>query len=427
MRRNWILGSVIAAAALAGCPPPAPTTDVVNIPTDVQGTGDVQGVDVRIVDVQGDGPLPDNQGIDVRSPDVQGTDAQGDVQGTDVQGPDVQGTDVQGDVQGDVLRPDVQRPDVQGTDAQGTGAPLFANCVANADCASNACLTSVPGGMCTAQCTRDAACGAAGVCALNGATGICFPRCTPADQVDLSTDPMPTPPADFGACVGRPAFCTAISQLDPTKGACVPTCFTSTPPDPSWTCSGALQCDDEQGACVATLSTGGITGASCPTGNDACRSGFCYPEQYTDPDTGMLQHTGFLQGSCTSFARSIDQAELETFLMTGGSWPHGSCPVTGVPYFIFDVLGEFAFPQPAGEETLCFGRCSASSPCRPGYECLSSGDFFNLSAFGGVDSSDGVCFPIDCSIDGGPMCPVGTTCVTTTDMTTGRTSGTCQP
>ena len=281
------------------------------------------------------------------------------------------------------------RADVR--DAAPDAAPqLFASCAGNAMCTATlgsraTCLTAFPGGICTKPCTSDTACGASGVCLQQ----ICFPRCTPG----------------AGECnqFGSACAAGANSAMDPSFGACVPSCFGTglTAPTGYPMCAAPAMCDSYNGTCTAMAATGADNGAACAADSD-CMGGQCITE------VGTSGPTGFLGGYCISFGRMPDPA----LYAVGQPLPRGNCPTGSVALPAQGSQGE-------GDSAVCLKGCSANGDCRTGYTCNKESNRPNMPF------STGICLPVNCAM-AAMACPTGYMCqIVTTDA--GVQDGTCIP
>jgi hypothetical protein len=143
-------------------------------------------------------------------------------------------------------------------------------------------------------------------------------------------------------------------------------------------CGAGLVCDPYTATCTDTLSTGAPNGAPCRDANE-CRGGECLLASDT------AGPTGFLDGMCASLG-------VATTFSPGGPLPQGSCP---------DGSVEMALGASEGDAVLCMLGCARDGDCRTGYACAHQ--------VAGMPFSNGLCLPIDCSVQ---ACPSGTVCGT---------------
>jgi hypothetical protein len=256
---------------------------------------------------------------------------------------------------------------------------LFGPCAMQHDCVASAgamsmCNTAFPGGICTAHCTTDRNCNG-GHCVM----GTCFPACTDGGQ----------------ECDTVGGVCISIDGVMPPS-VCIPSCWpTGTmPPSPSIpSCPATMACQVYNGACGGPMPTGTAHNGDPCTMDSDCLGGRCITE--TDAMTG--DPSGFIGGMCISFGYRLPGSSYNL----GQPVPQGNCPMGSGPVPFRNNM--------AGGSTACFPICVHNSDCRTGYACQPLG-------MPPMTTSNGFCFPVDCSM-AGMACPSGYACQTVTQGT----------
>ena len=258
--------------------------------------------------------------------------------------------------------------------------PLFSPCTSRVQCGSGRVCSSIadgyPGGSCTKACTRDADCGAEGICwPFVGGGSRCIPRCDTVADCREGYQCLGISGREDRACF---PFCTADSQCAP------------------------MACNQWTRTCGTTDSTRAENGAACAASAD-CRSGRCTREVNTDGAP-----TGSLGGICYSLCTVPPNTAYN-----GTTIPRADCPMGSVCPRDSTTT--------AGGVGLCRVECTTNDQCRPGFICVHP-------SRPGADAgtyTNGYCAAMNCRYMT-QMCPSFATCQTTrTDDAGVATSGIC--
>ncbi|MEM9071212.1 MAG: hypothetical protein AAGE52_22060 [Myxococcota bacterium] len=251
-------------------------------------------------------------------------------------------------------------------------------------------------------CVQDSQCPGAGAFCRTGADGFPQGQCTlpcedrgPCDDGVVFNHCLPDPDnPDRNICqqsclnaqdCGRENY-ICVGRTDMRDGICIGFC------DDDADCGEGAECNVHAGTCVAagTVPTEGArTGEGCMRDDD-CLSGACILEERDLP-------TGWNGGYCLGACRIPAGYNTNTFY-SGDAYPTEQCPDNNVCY----PADSYA----RGNEGLCLTACETDDDCRAseGYFCdrmvsLTSGDTKTFT--------NGICFPIDCSMRD---CPTGYAC-----------------
>jgi hypothetical protein len=258
---------------------------------------------------------------------------------------------------------------------------LFGPCEIDDQCpgAGAVCRTApddgYPGGYCTVPCEDR------GVCDDGVVYNHCVERTDDPGQMYCEKRCL-----NGADCYGFRENYTCAGDIGGAGGVCVGVC--SLPEH----CAPSADCNVWSGECVpsGTVITGSETGETCAA-DEGCKSENCLRET---GDSGLP--TGWIDGYCIGPCILPVGYNSSTFFM-GDALPQGSCEGNAVCFPNGDLN-----QQDLG---VCLAACVTDADCRPGYSCLNE---IQLRS-GPARYDNGVCLPIDCSME---ACPTGFTCRT---------------